>query len=54
MNKLIGCPAGLLLVVLSTAASAHVTVWPEESAAAEHEKYEVPVPNEKQVDTVAI
>jgi uncharacterized protein YcnI len=54
MNKLIGCATGLLMAAISTEAPAHVTVWPNESAAEAHEKYEVRVPNEKQVDTVAI
>lgn len=44
----------LALALTATAASAHVTVWPKESAAGAHEKYEIRVPNEKRVDTVAI
>ena len=41
-------------LVLAVPASAHVTVWPKESAAGAREKYEVRVPNEKQVDTIAL
>jgi hypothetical protein len=40
--------------MLSSVATAHVAVLPKESAAGAHEKYVVRVPNEKQVDTVAI
>jgi uncharacterized protein YcnI len=35
-------------------ASAHVTVWPKQSSAGAREKYEVRLPNEKEVDTIAI
>lgn len=35
-------------------AQAHVTVWPKTSSLGAHEQYEVRVPNERQVDTVAI
>jgi hypothetical protein len=45
--------AGAILLV-PVSAMAHVTVWPKESAAGAHEKYEVRVPNEKQVDTISI
>jgi uncharacterized protein YcnI len=41
-------------MALSSAAGAHVTVWPKESVAAAHEKYSVRVPNEKSADTVAV
>lgn len=41
-------------LLLAASAAAHVTVWPKESSASAHEKYEVRVPNEKQVDTIAI
>lgn len=41
-------------LILAASANAHVTVWPKESGASAHEKYEVRVPNEKQVDTIAI
>jgi len=42
------------LLCASTAAAAHVTIWPKVSQAGAHEKYEVRVPNEKQIDTVSI
>jgi uncharacterized protein YcnI len=42
------------LLILPAAAGAHVTVWPKESTVKAWEKYEVRVPNEKQVDTVAV
>lgn len=38
----------------STAAAAHVTVWPKQSPAGAHERYEVRVPDEKSSDTTAI
>ena len=46
----------MLAVALATAvpASAHVTVWPKSSAPGAHEKYEVRLPNEKEVDTIAL
>jgi uncharacterized protein YcnI len=46
----------LILAALSLAApaGAHVTIWPKQSPAAAREKYEVRVPNEKQVDTIAL
>jgi uncharacterized protein YcnI len=44
----------LALLNLPPGLSAHVTVWPKESVAGAHEKYEVRVPNEKQVDMIAI
>lgn len=47
-------PIAAALLLLPMAAFAHVTVWPKESTAGAHEKYEVRVPNEKQADTVAI
>jgi Domain of unkown function (DUF1775) len=34
--------------------TAHVTIWPKQSVAGAREKYAVRVPNEKQVDTIAI
>jgi hypothetical protein len=46
--------AALGIATLSVAATAHVTVSPKESAVGAHVKYVVRVPNEKQVDTVAI
>ena len=42
------------LLSVSAIATAHVTVWPKQSVAGAHEKYEARVPNEKQVDTIAI
>ncbi|HZU52050.1 MAG TPA: DUF1775 domain-containing protein [Sphingomicrobium sp.] len=45
----------ILLACLAAApASAHVTIWPKESAAGMREKYEVRMPDEKPVDTVAL
>jgi uncharacterized protein YcnI len=41
-------------IPIPAAAGAHVTVWPQKSTAGAHEKYEVRVPNEKQVDTIGI
>ena len=46
--------AALTLLVLASPAAAHVTVWPKVSAAGGREKYEIRVPDEKQVDTVAL
>jgi len=46
--------AALGIATLSVPATAHVTVSPKESAVGAHVKYVVRVPNEKQVDTVAI
>lgn len=46
--------AAFALAALSTTAAAHVTVSPKESIAGAHEKYEIRVPNEKQVDTVSV
>jgi uncharacterized protein YcnI len=42
------------LLVASSAATAHVTVWPKQSALGAREKYEIRVPNEKKVDTIAL
>lgn len=42
------------LLAVSTPAAAHVTVWPKESSAGAREKYEIRVPNEKQVDTTSV
>jgi hypothetical protein len=44
----------ILLLCISAAASAHVTVWPKQSAPSAREKYEIRVPNEKKVDTIAV
>jgi len=48
----------LMFFVAALAAAApaagHVTVWPKESVQGAREKYEIRVPNEKQLDTVAV
>jgi uncharacterized protein YcnI len=44
----------LVLLSISAAASAHVSVWPRQSAPGAREKYEIRVPNEKKVDTIAL
>jgi hypothetical protein len=44
----------LLAAALATAASAHVTIWPQQSAPGAREKYELRVPNERKFDTIAI
>jgi uncharacterized protein YcnI len=54
MIKLASWTMPLALAALSAAATAHVTVWPRESAASAHQKYDVRVPNEKQIETVAV
>ena len=41
-------------LILATPASAHVSVWPKQSTAGAHEKYDVRVPNEKEADTIAV
>jgi YD repeat-containing protein len=41
-------------LAMSAPAAAHVTVWPNQSAPGAREKYELRVPNEKQVDTIAV
>lgn len=46
--------AAAALLFATCPAAAHVTVWPKESAPGAWEKYQVRVPNEKQVDTVAV
>jgi uncharacterized protein YcnI len=46
--------AATILLSCGSAAAAHVTVWPKVSQAGAHEKYEVRVPNEKQVDTLSV
>lgn len=43
-----------LVLTASSAASSHVTVWPKESVAGAREKYEIRIPNEKKVDTIAV
>jgi uncharacterized protein YcnI len=42
------------MAVTATPVLAHVTVWPRESTAAAHEKYDIRVPNEKEVDTIVV
>jgi len=54
MIRVIRVATALGIATLSVAATAHVTVSPKESAVGAHVKYVVRVPNEKQVDTVAI
>jgi uncharacterized protein YcnI len=54
MFKVMLWTASFALASLSSAATAHVTIWPKESTAGAHEKYEVRVPNEKQADTISI
>ena len=44
----------LAAAALTTSASAHVTVSPQQSAPGAHEKYEIRVPNEKTADTIAV
>ena len=46
--------AALLITAFAAPAAAHVTVWPKESLQGAREKYEIRVPNEKQLDTVAV
>src|SRR3954470_15127812 len=41
-------------LAIAAPAFAHVTVWPKESVHGAHEKYAIRVPNEKQVDTIAV
>ena len=52
--KLQALLAALALCVISTVASAHVTVWPRESALGAYEKYVVRVPTEGAVPTTSI
>jgi uncharacterized protein YcnI len=40
--------------LFSSAASAHVTVWPQQSAPGAREKYELRVPNERRSATITI
>jgi uncharacterized protein YcnI len=44
----------LAAAVLATSASAHVTVWPQQSAPGAREKYELRVPNERKSATITI
>ena len=41
-------------LAIPTGAAAHVTVWPKEAPAGAHQKYDLRVPNEKKVDTIAV
>jgi uncharacterized protein YcnI len=54
MQKPAALALALALFAAASPATAHVTVWPKQSAAGAHEKYEVRVPNEKPIDTVAV
>ena len=47
-------PILILALAVAVPATAHVSVWPKESVQGEREKYEIRVPNEKQVDTIAL
>ena len=47
-------PIVLATVALATSASAHVTVWPQQSAPGAREKYELRVPNERKSATITI
>jgi len=47
-------PILILALAVAMPATAHVSVWPKESARGKREKYEIRVPNEKQVDTIAL
>jgi uncharacterized protein YcnI len=49
-----GYLAGLALVLVASGASAHVTVWPQQSALGAREKYVIRTPNERQAPTVKI
>jgi len=53
MKRWVGA-AGLLLLAVTIAAHAHVTVWPRESRAGAYEKYTVRVPTEGDVATVSV
>jgi uncharacterized protein YcnI len=46
--------AVLATAALATASSAHVTVWPQQSAPGAREKYELRVPNERRSDVITI
>jgi uncharacterized protein YcnI len=47
-------PIVLATVALATSASAHFTVWPQQSAPGAREKYELRVPNERKSATITI
>src|SRR5436309_12984384 len=44
----------LAAAALAASASAHVTVWPQQSAPGAREKYELRVPNERKSATITI
>jgi uncharacterized protein YcnI len=44
----------LAAAALATGASAHVTVWPQQSAPGAREKYELRVPNERRSATITV
>jgi uncharacterized protein YcnI len=44
----------MVAAALATAVSAHVTVWPQQSAPGAREKYELRVPNERRSATITI
>ncbi|MFL6758993.1 DUF1775 domain-containing protein [Sphingomonas sp.] len=44
----------LAVAALATNASAHVTVWPQQSAPGAREKYELRVPNERRSATITV
>lgn len=46
--------AGLALAVIASMASAHVTVVPKSSSPGAWEKYDLRMPNEKKIDTIAL
>jgi len=45
---------GFAAMALATSASAHVTVWPQQSAPGAREKYEIRVPNERKSATITV
>lgn len=45
---------GLAAAALAASASAHVTVWPQQSASGAREKYELRVPNERKSATITV
>jgi len=47
-------PILIAALLIGAPAAAHVTVWPKQSSPGAREKYEVRVPNEKPVDTIAV
>jgi hypothetical protein len=45
---------GFVAMALATSASAHITVWPQQSAPGAREKYEIRVPNERKSATITV